>query len=918
VTRRSASEDAAGVPIRAVWVAAADAAGSLRMATFPAAHGPGAAFLVCNRPDALRDLLGDSEAGRSLSVLDFSALFRLACPAAAAETVGEMLAYLAAAPPAASPERDPEAGARVLWAAWEGLCARLRRLPAGLLRTLAGVHRDLGEPEAGLFLRLAQDAGGETEPTGWIQRLPSSAGPGAAGRRPLLAVADCSAVDAAAAARELSAGGGLARLVPGYEPRQGQLDMVRAVTEAFNSGRHLVVEAGTGIGKSLAYLLPAALWARLNDVPVVVSTNTRNLQTQLIEKDLPLVERLLSASGGKRPLRTALIKGRSNYLCLRRLRFLLENGADGIERPRRRQFARLLCWAAQTASGDLDELAGGSEVEAPFLSQFGSLGEECAGRACRHARRCFLQRARERSLQADVIVANHALVFAEMSTPGVALPPHNQIVFDEAHNIEEAATRHYSIEISPGRLALLLRRLAAGRGRRPTGVLEVLRRRLDQGVLAGDAARRRHWHEALEAAREGVAAVHHAGRQLFAAFRDLLPADGSARRFGMQAAAPSGTAVPSGADAALWEEARQRASELRGCAQTAAACLTKLAEILRGELSGQLPLLADETADLDGAAQFLAAFGLDLDFVLAGADAAHVCWLQRARTREPLGEAWAAPLEIGPLLAAGLYGAKASVVFCSATLRVGTSFDFLAGRLGIDRLPAERVSFCVAPSPFDYPRQCVVFVPSYLPEPGDPDRSFVTELSAALAGVTAATRGRSLVLFTSIETMETCARTVAGRLEAAGLRLLVQGQSGSRDQITRLFRQGGGCVLFGVHSFWEGVDVVGDALICLVMARLPFAAVADPVFEARCERIERSGGRPFTAFVLPHAVIRFRQGFGRLIRHREDRGVVVVADTRILARQYGAWFQRSLPCRIAACETPQALLEAVSAFLRDT
>ncbi len=285
------------------------------------------------------------------------------------------------------------------------------------------------------------------------------------------------------------------------------------------------------------------------------------------------------------------------------------------------------------------------------------------------------------------------------------------------------------------------------------------------------------------------------------------------------------------------------------------------------------------------------------------------------RGRAAEAEAWAAPLNVGPRLAGDLYASKASVIFCSATLQVGGSFAFLAGRLGIDRIPPERLRTCIAPSPFDYARQCAVFVPVFLPEPGATDRSYATELAGLMREVAQIAGGRTLGLFTSYEMMTHCARLLTAPLRTAGIRLLVQGQSGSRDQITRIFRRGESCVLLGTHSFWEGVDVVGDALSCLVMARLPFAAVNDPVVEARCERLEAEGHRAFTAFSLPAAVIRFRQGFGRLIRHREDRGIVILADTRVVSKHYGSWFRRSLPCRVVACEARDGLLLQVREFL---
>ncbi|NLF99853.1 MAG: hypothetical protein GX565_06850, partial [Lentisphaerae bacterium] len=276
---------------------------------------------------------------------------------------------------------------------------------------------------------------------------------------------------------------------------------------------------------------------------------------------------------------------------------------------------------------------------------------------------------------------------------------------------------------------------------------------------------------------------------------------------------------------------------------------------------------------------------------------------------------YAAPLSIGEALAELLYRQKATVVFCSATLRVGSSFGYISRRLGIDRLEPEQVMTCVAESPFDYLTQCAALAPVFLPAPTGPaGGAYAEQLSGLMLEVFTRTRGRAMGLFTSYEMMNQVARLLEAPLREAGVRLLVHGSNGTRDQITRIFRSGGACVLLGTHSFWEGVDVAGEALSCVVMARLPFAAVTDPIVEARCEQIERAGGSAFREFSLPQAVIRFRQGFGRLIRTRADKGVVIVADPRVVTMTYGATFRKSLPCPLLRVESRADLLARVEAL----
>jgi ATP-dependent DNA helicase DinG len=321
---------------------------------------------------------------------------------------------------------------------------------------------------------------------------------------------------------------------------------------------------------------------------------------------------------------------------------------------------------------------------------------------------------------------------------------------------------------------------------------------------------------------------------------------------------------------------------------------------------------------VEGAVATLKGFAAAMHFVLDAQDPESVFWA------EPAGRFWpgqasliSAPLKIAAALAERLYAKKTSVVFCSATLRVGGSFNYIGRRLGIDRIEAERLLTCVAESPFDYHTQCAALALTCLPEPAGADGgSYVEQLSGLMLDVFLKTRGRALGLFTSYEMMNSVGRLLEAPLNEAGIRLLVHGASGTRDQITRVFRSGAGgpSVLLGTHSFWEGVDVAGEALSCVVLARLPFTAVGDPIFEARCEQIEQSGGSSFRELSVPQAVIRFRQGFGRLIRTCSDRGVVIVADPRLVTRNYGAIFGRRLPCPIQPIQDCAALLTAVGKF----
>jgi len=913
------------VPCKTVWTAVVE--GRLSCVARPEAVAAGGAagpgFVVTNDTEALRGLVRD---GLAVPVEE---VYRLAFPASGAETLKQM----AAEQGAGDDEPPPDA----LWRVWEACAARLAAMPLWALEQMALLLREADDEPlsklAGAFADQVRLAGKNCG--GWSDSFVAE--PVRHDARALPALADCTPLTPDRLAAFAAPGGALARVIPGYESRPGQIAMIRAVAGAINGGKHVLVEAGTGVGKSVGYLLPAIAWSMLNDTPVVVSTNTRNLQTQLIEKDIPLIRAALGAERGG-ALRAVLLKGRANYLCLRHFGLMLDQGMLDLDRPGLRQFARVIAWAAQTADGDLDSLLGGCGVDGAFVATLGSLGEECAGRACRHFRRCFVRRVRDRAQRAHIVVANHALVFIDAGETGGALPPHAQVIFDEAHNLEDAATRHFSIEVTANRMRVLLRRIFSEHKGRASGILESLRKQLEQGGVGGKdkGGAMQELRRLAREAKTSLIAVRQAGGDFFEALPQAVPQGRETCRIrgvagADEEAGPHGHEIQRDGGFRAWTAADGRdaileaAASFTGALRRTAAILDRLATALGVQIEGELGLYADQVSDVGGAALTLKQMACDIELALHAADPEYVFWIGRARPPRPprgragavLGEVWAAPLSVGRALEEQIYRKKSTVVFCSATLRVGSSFDFVARRLGVDRIEPERLTTCLAASPFDFVRQCEVLAAPFLPEPrsGQESSVYVEQLAGLMLDVFTVTRGRSLALFTSYQMMQQCADLLRQPLAEAGIRLLMQAKGISRDQITRSFRSGGASVLFGAQSFWEGVDVVGEALSCVVIARLPFLAVGDPVVEARCERIDAGGGSSFREFSVPTAVIRFRQGFGRLIRSTQDRGLVVIADPRIVTKNYGKRFRDGLPCPLQAAASRDALLQRVGAFL---
>ena len=770
---------------------------------------------------------------------------------------------------------------------------------------------------------------------------------------------DCSRLDVEAAAMHLRVGGTLGTM-PGYEERPGQIDMLSAIARAFNAREHLMIEAGTGVGKSLAYLIPSVLWAWTNDTPVVVSTATRNLQSQLVGSDIPRAVRVLGDDAAR--FKVALLKGRANYLCLRAVADFFAAGFWTMSAEEQELMPAFIDWLRATPDGDLDQYEG---LPRSLLS---CPGEECSGRRCPYYAQCFVYKARKAAAEAHLVVVNHALVLAEASGGGI-LPGFGRLVFDEAHNLEDIATEYLSYEFSLPALTRILNRLMRrGKGKRARtgGVLASVERQMQKGILAGNAAGERVRRLLTEAPRRIVRIVNAAEALFDVAALLLRPAkdrgvcryrmglpkeDGSARReYSLH-----GLFKPYGTEE--WNELALRTAQDEFEAEMAA--MVNLLHDLRDTLDNSTPegefnYVGDLSVQVGSVAESLVAFANEANFAIGGEKDTHAYWIERVRVerRPSYLRLVAAPLSVADDLRKMFYEVKDSVVLSSATLRVGNDFKYMARRLGCGAAGARGVSapatedecrfrYLTAASPFDYLRQALVLAPDCLPDPSANPLVYAEALAALMKDLFSATQGRALVLFTSYEMMNAVAEHARGPLASAGISLLVQGEGLSRESMTRALKQSNNraveqssnrtfehsnnrtfehsnispVVLFGAQSFWEGVDVAGEALSCVVLARLPFAQVGDPVVEARSEKIDREGGSSFRDYALPEAVIRFRQGFGRLIRTKRDRGIVVVTDPRIATKGYGAIFRRSIPASVHTVTDLSELLSRVNDFL---
>jgi predicted DnaQ family exonuclease/DinG family helicase len=668
---------------------------------------------------------------------------------------------------------------------------------------------------------------------------------------------------------------------PGFERRPEQVTMAEAVAETLSGQGTLVVEAGTGTGKSLAYLVPAACFALRNNARVVVSTNTIALQEQITNKDVPQLYRLLEAGAPDdiRPrvpeLRVAQIKGRRNYLCLQRLASLRRAGAQNEVEAR--FLARILLWLQVTESGDRAELSLSPEEE-PLWNRVCAQDSACFAGPSYYVRNgtCLLLRARRRAEGAHIVVANHALLLSDLAAGGHALPSYERLIVDEAHNLEDEATTQFGFQAGQGHLLEYLDGLWLRTAGRESGLVADLHAAL-RLVPETDPAYRLH------AAAEVVAAAVQRARahvpELFARVGEFVAQHGdNGGEYDHRLLLTEAKRVqPQWAQVELaWENTRLALLAVEDA-------LVRL-NLALGDAEGANIL--DHDALLSGVAAAVQQ-GLrlreGLDEIIERHDGDRIAWITINRLTGAVSFS-SAPLHVGEVLNDYLFGRKASTVLTSATLSTGGSFKYIKERLGV---PEARE--LMLGSPFDYKRAALVLVPNDMPEPTE--RDYQRAVEHAVVELCTASRGRALVLFTSHSALRATHAAVKRPLERAGIRVLGQNIEGTAAEILAQLRANPQTVLLGTASFWEGVDVVGEALSLLVIAKLPFSVPTDPVFSARASLLDD----PFNEYAVPQAGLRFKQGFGRLIRHRDDRGVMVVLDRRLRSKRYGRVFLNSLP-----------------------
>jgi ATP-dependent DNA helicase DinG len=686
-------------------------------------------------------------------------------------------------------------------------------------------------------------------------------------------------------AEDLGPSGAIAAAMRRYEDRPAQREMARTIASLYNDGGTGLLEAGTGVGKSLAYLVPALRWAALTGERTVVSTNTINLQEQLVGKDLPF---LAAAFEGEQPVRFALLKGWRNYLCLLRLEqarifgdALIDN-ADG-------DFRALADWASVTSDGTISELP--RMLSPAIWDEVAAEPDLCVRNECPHFERCFFFRSRRQAASANVVVANHHLLMSDVAIrrlqgnweEAAVLPPYTRLVIDEGHHLEEAAAAHLGATATRAGLQRLLARLnrPASGLRAARGLLPLMEQRLRAG---SDLFSRASLQLIEEKIGPAVEAIRNKGATLFDFMETVLRE------------APQQSVVRLTPDFALHPVWRAGLEPAFNDLLTEIARLVDALALIRDRWASRLAedeALAALVSEMRGIGRRLEAFGVAVDGALDSGPGSHerIRWVE-LRGRDNVALTWV-PLDLAPILRDDLFSRLRTTVVTSATLTADDGFDFLAARIGANGLaiPPIGASF---PSPFDFARQAVLAIPTDTPPPNANPESHIAAVTRMIVDFADASDGGLFALFTSHRDV----REVAARLREIGLAanrpLLVHGEE-SRDLLLAKFRESGRAVLVGTSSYWEGVDVPGQALRGLLIARLPFRVPTEPVTAAHCEAIVERGGDPFAEYMVPHAALRLKQGFGRLIRTATDRGAIVIADPRVITKDYGAALLKALP-----------------------
>ncbi len=725
-------------------------------------------------------------------------------------------------------------------------------------------------------------------------------------------------------AQQFLPGGNFSKHLSSYEHRKQQVEMLQSVVNAFNHDKIAIIEAGTGTGKSLAYLLPAVFWSLKNQERVVISTHTINLQEQLIEKDIPLIRKCCGLN-----FKSVLVKGRNNYVCLRKVSQVRSESSALIDEKDRRQLNDLIEWAVKTPDG--------SKADLNFIPQddvweaIQSEADQCTRLKCRFYHECFFYIARRNAASADVLVINHYLLMADLvvreETKGydtvAILPPFKRIIIDEAHHLEDVATSNLSNMVSRLRITKLLGRLVNLKDSKK-GLLQYLKNKLNEVTSVHDTSLSTIIIENINTKiLDARQCLHDAIQEIFEVISHTLSdhlaqqnVSSKGNNKGFQKEEETKLRITSQFTSSdVWQ------GVIANNLNTLSVDINKFSSLLKklldeiGELSKKSQdMLSSILIDIVSCRIRLTMAANDIASFITD-DEQYCKWIEIKRYKDsPSIRFYTAPLSISEGLKSCLYDNYHTIILTSATLAINKNFTFLKESVGLNLLPKDRLSELILGSPFDYNRQAIIGIPTDISEPNEP--GYVSAIEESILETIKISDGRALILFTSYSLLDKVYQRLQPTVTHIGYTCLKQGTD-NRHNLLETFKKDKTSVLFATDSFWEGIDVKGDALECVILTRLPFKVPTEPIIEARTEAIERAGGNSFYNYSLPMAVIKFKQGFGRLIRSRDDRGVVIIFDRRVVTKPYGRIFLESLPVTRCIKDKKEVVFEEMKKFLHN-
>lgn len=683
-----------------------------------------------------------------------------------------------------------------------------------------------------------------------------------------------------------------------YEFRSGQLEMAKHIALAFEQEHHLAVEAGTGVGKSFAYLVPAMLFGNEKRTKVLVSTNTKNLQEQLFFKDIPALRKILPI-----PFKACLVKGRDNYICERRWNEMLNEQSKGYSDYEAHAMLYLVVWKQLTKTGDISENSSFDRSRFSFVwRKVCSDRFLCGGRRCPLNKGCYLMKLRKDIEDASIVVANHSLLLADMQTDNLSLGEYSYLVVDEAHNLMSSAARLLGFELGYIDLNSLLQQLGSSHRRQHTGFLSQLSRAVEKslcqdGVKTQISSLVKNVEKSIEVLRKPLQDLFNEAGKI------VIQADSFGKcRIKDQGQYPS---------------VNERLVSILNGWKSIVKDVTAISNVLSTVKTGIIPQYENYVDSLSSFGGRLSEIEQSMMILLDPDLENYALWLENSGgdRSTPAATICYAPVEVGEHLNRILYKNVRSIVFTSATLALRGSFKFFKGQSGLNLVEDGRLVEEIVDSPFDYDKQSRLMISSFLPEPKD--RFFGNQALACLEQIVTSVNIGTMVLFTSYKDLNQVFDHLSDVLYQNNRSFFAQGKGSSRSSILSEFKQMDNAVLLGTSSFWEGVDVQGKSLSLLILYKLPFLVPSEPVVEAYIDKLEREQKDSFMHYMLPNALLRLRQGFGRLIRSKSDSGIVLIMDSRVSTKKYGSYFKEVLPCQSREYKSEQQLFNEIAAFFRN-